>query len=486
VKGGSATGEAKRRVMPELAVRVPEDWGVRPVPQERRRLRPFDLAVLWGDLAVSLLVMVAGALLVPALGTRDALLAIVVGNILGAVLLALAGMVGSATGVPTMVALRPALGIRGSYLASGLNILQLIGWAGLEIIVMAQAARSLSDHYTGFSGYYFWLVFFAVVGTVMAVGGPIVVVRQWLQKFGVWVVVAASVWLTFHLFNAYDVSEIWRRSGEGGFPNFWQGVDLVIALPVSWLPLVCDYNRFARRPLTGGMGTYVGYIIANMWFFTLGMLYVQALATDPGGFVDALVTMLLPMAAGWLALIVLLVGETDEAFANIYSTAVSIQNLLPKMKLAVLAIAVGLVAILAAVSLDLMGYENFLLLIGGAFVPVFGIFLADYFLVRRRGYEIEELYRESGSYWYALGLNPLGLGVWLAGFLLYCFAAQPPWLVEHADFMTWAPSWVTHIGGTIPALLFSFAAYWAGAQVWLGVGRAQEAPTAASAGVEGS
>jgi putative hydroxymethylpyrimidine transporter CytX len=318
------------------------------------------------------------------------------------------------------------------------------------------------------------------------VGGPIVVVRQWLQKFGVWVVVAASVWLTFHLFDAYDVGEIWNRTGGGGYPNFWQGVDLVIALPVSWLPLVCDYNRFARRALTGGIGTYVGYVIANIWFFALGMLYVQALATDPGGFVDALVTMLLPLAAGWLALIVLLVGETDEAFANIYSTAVSIQNLLPKVKLAVLAAAVGLVAVLAAVSLDLMGYENFLLLIGGAFVPVFGIFLADYFLVRRRGYEIEELYRESGSYWYRLGLSPLALGVWLAGFLLYSFAAQPPWLVEHADFMTWAPSWVSHIGGTIPALLFSSAAYWAGARTWLGGGPAQPTSTAASAGAEGS
>src|SRR4030042_52894 len=335
-KGGSAIGEAKRRVRPELAVRVPEDWGIRPVPVEHRRLRLFDLAVLWGDLAVSLLVMVAGALLVPALGARDALLAIVVGNVLGALLLALAGIVGSSTGVPTMVALRPALGIRGSYLASGLNVPQRVGWAGLEIIVMAQAARSLSDHYTGFSGYYFWLVFFGVVGTVMAVGGRIVVVRQWLQKFGVWVGMAASVWLTFHLFDAYDVGEIWNRTGGGGYPNFWQGVDLVIALPVSWLPLVCDYNRFARRALTGGIGTYVGYVIAN-----------------------------------------------------IYSTAVSIQNLLPKVKHAVLAAAVGLVAVLAAVSLDLMGYENFLLLIGGAFVPVFGIFLADYFLVRRRGYEIE-------------------------------------------------------------------------------------------------
>ena len=85
-----------------LAVRTPEDWGIQPVPVERRRLRPFDLGVLWGDLAVSLLVMVAGALLVPGLGTKATLLAIFVGTLLGTVLLSLAGIVGSDTGMPTI------------------------------------------------------------------------------------------------------------------------------------------------------------------------------------------------------------------------------------------------------------------------------------------------------------------------------------------------------------------------------------------------
>ncbi len=241
-------------------------------PHDRRSLRPFDFAVLWGDLAVSLLVMVAGTLLVPGLGTQQALLAIVIGTALGTVLLALAGIVGTNTGVPTMVAFRAPLGIRGSYAASGLNILQLIGWAALEIIIMAQAARGPERRVPRLSGYYFWIVFFGAVGTLMAMGGPIIVVRQWLQKFGVWVVIAASAWLTWHLFDAYDFGEIWRRDGAGGFPNFFQGIDLVIALPVSWLPLVCDYNRFGRRAGSAAVGTYIGYAIANAWFFTLGML----------------------------------------------------------------------------------------------------------------------------------------------------------------------------------------------------------------------
>lgn len=443
----------------KLSVRAPEDWGVQPVPAERRDLRPFDFAVLWGDLAVSLLVMVAGTLLVPGLGTQQALLAIVIGTALGTVLLALAGVVGTRTGVPTMVALRAPLGVRGSYAASGLNILQLIGWAALEIIIMAQAASALSEEYLGFSGYYFWIVFFGTVGTLMAMGGPIVVVRQWLQKFGVWVVIAASVWLTWHLFDAYDIGEIWRHDGAGGFPNFFQGIDLVVALPVSWLPLVCDYSRFGRRAGSAAVGTYIGYAIANAWFFILGMLYVQALETDPGGFVDALVTMLLPMALGWLALIVLLVGETDEAFANIYSTAVSIQNLAFKLTHWMLALGVGIVATVAAANLDLIEYETFLFLIGGVFVPVFGILLADYFVLRRGEYVVDDLYRSSGAYWYLAGLNPVAIAVWIGGFFVYAFAGQPPWLLEHLDFVSWVPDWATHIGGTIPAFVFSFVAY---------------------------
>ncbi len=441
----------------KIAVRIPEDWGVEPVPQDKRTLRPFDFAVLWGDLAVSLLVMVAGSLLVPGLSTQQAVLAVVVGTLLGAALLSLVGIAGSRMGVPTMVALRAPFGIRGSYIASGLNILQLVGWAALEIIIMAQAAKALSDEYLGFSGYYFWLLFFGAVGTLMAMGGPIVVVRQFLQKFGVWIVIAASAWLTYHLFDAYDMGEIWRREGVGGFPNFFQGVDVVVALPISWIPLVCDYSRFAKRAGPAAIGTYIGYSIFNIWFFVLGVMYVQALQTTTPGFIDALVLMLLPLTLGWLALVVLLFGETDEAFANIYSTAVTVQNLVPRLGARALSLLVGIVAVIVAISIDLVQYESFLFLIGGVFVPVFGVFLADYFVLQRRA--VEELYETRGINWHNCGLGVLAIAVWVGGFFLYAFAAQPPWLLEHLDFVSWVPTWATHVGGTIPGLVFSFGAY---------------------------
>jgi putative hydroxymethylpyrimidine transporter CytX len=442
-----------------LEVRAPEDWGIQPVPPEKRSLRSFDFAVLWGDLAVSLLVMVAGTILVPGLSTKTALLVVVVGTLFGTVLLSLVGVAGSRLGVPTMVALRAPLGLRGSYVTTGFNIVQLIGWAALEIIIMAQAAKALSDEYLGFEGYYFWLVAFGVVATLMAMGGPIVVVRDYLQKFAVWIVLAATAWLTFHLFDAYDMSAIWNREGEGGFPNAWQGIDIVVALPVSWLPLVCDFSRFGRSAAPAAIGTYAGYALANAWFFALGVLYVQALETTTVGFIDALVLMLIPMALGWLALIVLLVGESDEAFANVYSTAVSLQNMLPWLKAPILALIVGIISIVVAINLDMLGYETFLFLIGGVFVPVFGVFLADYFVLRRGQCDIDDFYRTDGRFWYVGGFNLAAIAVWLGGFLVYAFAGQPPWLLEHADFISWVPTWWTHVGGTIPALAFSFFGY---------------------------
>lgn len=437
---------------------------IAPVPQAERRLSGFEIGVLWGDLGVGLLVLVAGSLLVPGLGLRTALIATVVGSVIGSALLAIAGRVGSDTGVPTMVALRPALGIRGSYVASVLNIGQLVGWAGLEIIIMSKASEAISDEYFGFGGYYVWLCAFAIIGTALAIGGPVIVVRRFLQRFGFWVVLIATAWLSYRLFNTYSVQDLLDDKGAGGFPNFWQGVDIAVSLPVSWLPLVADYSRYARRSTDAAVATFVSYTLGNTWFFALGAGYVLVLGSDPGNLITALVDSLLPLALGWLFLVVILVDETDNAFANIYSTAVSLQNLV-RVGHRTLALLVGAVALALAVSVDLLGYENFLLLIGGIFVSLFGVLLADYFVLRRQSYDIDALHTPGGPYWYAGGVNVAGLAAWAAGFVVYTAAAQPPALVDHASWIANVPGWMTDVGGTLPSFVISFALYLALATV---------------------
>lgn len=431
---------------------------IAPIPRSRRTLDAFGFAVLWSDLGVGLLVLVAGALLVPGLGLWAALAAMVIGSVLGSALLAITGRVGSDLGVPTMVALRPALGMRGSWLASLLNIAQLVGWAGLEIIIMAQAARAISDEFFGFRGYYLWLTVFAVIGTAFAIGGPHLVVRQFLQRFGFWIVLAATIWLTWRLFTTYDLHTYFNDDGAGGFPNFWQGVDIAVSLPVSWLPLVADYSRFARKSGSAAWATFASYAIANTWFFLLGAGYVLMLQANPGTVIGALVDTMLPLALGWIFLVVILVDETDNAFANIYSTAVSLQNLV-RVGHRTLAALVGVAALVLAISVDLLGYENFLLLIGGVFVSLFGVLVADYFIVHGRHYDTAALYERGGPYWYTGGVNIAGIAAWAAGFVVYTVCAQPPALVDHFPWIADVPSELTKIGGTVPSFVITFALY---------------------------
>ena len=110
------------------------DYGIRPVPPSDRLLGGFDFAVLWGDLGIGLLVLVTGAYLVPALGFYEALGAIAAGSFIGVALLALAGVAGADHGIPTMVLFRPMLGVRGSWVPSALNALQLVGWTAVELL----------------------------------------------------------------------------------------------------------------------------------------------------------------------------------------------------------------------------------------------------------------------------------------------------------------------------------------------------------------
>ena len=441
-------------------------WGIRPVPPEHRRLSGFDFGVLWGDLSVGLLVLLTGALLVPSLGFPEALLAIVAGSFIGCVPLALVGLAGAHEGVPGMVLFRPVLGLRGSYLPSVLNVVQLIGWTGFEFWAMSLVANEMSSRLFHFSNYWLWLSVVAVVCTALALGGPILVVRQWLEKFGAWVIAAVAAYITVKVLATTDLGAIWRKPGLGStsYPgHFWLAVDLVIAMPVSWLPLVADYNRFARKGVSSTAGTYFGYALGNIWFYALGALLVLGAglsSASPGGLGRAIEA----LAGGAIVLLALLVGETDEAFADIYSSAVSSQNVQPRIPqrgaiVAVAAAGAGLAAWLGTRPTVAVGnYESFLLLLGSVFVPLFGVFVADYFILRRRG----DVSVGSAS---PRGFNVRAIVAWVVGFLVFQWSvptALPHWTsAMQTLFQTWLhlpfPLWNSAAGASIPAFVVALA-----------------------------
>lgn len=409
------------------------DWAPRtiePVPPAARRLGFWDFAVLWGDLGVGLLVLLAGSLLVPGLGLPAALAAIVLGSLIGVTLLALAGVPSSLTGVPTMVALRGLLGLRGSYLPTAINVVQLLGWTIFELVIMGYAANAASRRLLGLDAYGLWLTVFTVIVVGLGLWGPAAVVRRFLARFAVWVMLATTSYLTWLLLARHDIAALWARPGQGGFPTFWAAVDLVIAMPVSWMPLVGDYSRLARRPAPAAWGTALGYLVANIWFYALGALVLLAanVAQEPKSFVEAIM-----LLAGPLALLVLLVDETDEAWADLYSCAVSVQNILPAASQQGLVVGLGALSFLVALALDVTRYESFLLLIGSVFVPLFGVLAADYYLLGRR-YDAAALWpsRPPGTTvrWPAIVAWVAGAIAyhWIAGSLAGLGLGGLPWL----------------------------------------------------------
>lgn len=444
-------------------------YGIEPIGPAHRTLGTWDTLVLWSDLGVSFLVMVVGMFLVPGLGLGQALLAIIAGALIGNGLLGLAALIGSDTRVPTMVLLRGPLGVRGSYGPTLLNIVQLFGWATLEVIVMAQAADLLATRFLGLpSLYHAWVFVFGVLTILLALSGPIVVVKQLLEKFVVWAVLLSTIWITVSLLTSYDVRALLATSGTGQL-SFWLAVDLVVALPISWFPLVADYSRFARSRRAAFWGTSAGYFIPQVWFYALGAMLVLAAGVvfDPSAPIAPLLAAIAGLTAGWAALLVLLVAETDEGFANLYSTAVSVQNLAPRASQRGLILGIGLAVLVAAWIVPLVQYESFLLLIGSAFVPLLGLLAADYFVLRGGRYAVDELFQTGGTYWYTAGVHWAAVATWAVGVATYLTIAGVP-----ALGITGLAPW---LGASLPSFVVAFVLHVAIGRV---VAR-QPVPTAA-------
>jgi nucleobase:cation symporter-1, NCS1 family len=425
-------------------------WGIEPLPDRLRVLGAFDGLLLWSNLSVSLLVIVAGAFLVLpadefglALSLPVALGAIVAAALVGNLLLGLGGLIGADARVPTMVLLRAPLGRRGSYLPTGLNVVQCLGWSVFELIIIATGASALSDQLFGLGGLVFWKILFGGVATALAFLGPVGFVRKVVRKFAVWVVIASLLYLCWWSLHGRHPVALWHRDGAHAF---WPGFDLVLASIISWTPLVADYTRFSRTRRAGFLSAGLGYLLPTIPLFALGAVIAMSRGiSDAPGLLTAVAA---GGAASLLALLALTVDESDEAFANVYSGAVSLQNLLPRVPQRLLVTGFAAAATIGALLIDLRNYQPFLYLLGSFFVPLFAVLLADWLLAGRH-YGRDQIFG-------APELRLEMIGAWLVGFCLYqwLYPQGPAWwtsLAAHAH-----PHALPWGGASVPSFAAAF------------------------------
>ncbi|HEV7908215.1 MAG TPA: cytosine permease [Pseudonocardiaceae bacterium] len=370
-----------------------------------------DQAAFWANLGVSLLGF-SGALTVlapagfPQLSILAAVAATVVGTVLGSVMVGLSAVPGARTGAPSMVLLRGLFGTRLSYVPTVLNVLQLVGWGTFELLVIAQGLEAI------FHGGPHWL-YVVLVGavTTLLTLRPLGMLRL-LRRYVTIAVAIAMVYLFVQVLR-HPLPDL----STGSWRGFWAGADAALAVAVSWIPVASDYSRHSRSTGAAFAAASVGYSVTQVLTYVLGLLALALVAGDPQRAFDPFLAV--PLGAVFFGVLVL--REVDQSFANVYSTAVSLQNVRPTADRRVLSIGVGLLVTVLASTLDIGQYAGFLTLIGSVFVPLFGVLAADYFL-RGRG-RSWDLSANAPSRWgmllaWATGLvtyqliNPGSVGWW--------------------------------------------------------------------------
>jgi nucleobase:cation symporter-1, NCS1 family len=385
-----------------------------PVPQSLGLLDQFGL---WGNLGVSLLgftgaifVLQPGGTGTPELSLAAALTAIVVGTLLGTLVLALAGIPGAQTGAPAMVLLRGLFGARVSYLPTALNILQLFGWSIFELVTIATAAQAVAPSVPKW-GYVLIAGALTALLTIRPLGA-IRVLRRYATGAVLIVMIYLFVQLLRHPLPAFT---------HGTWSGYWAATDTVVAVAISFAPLAADYTRHSRSPRAAFAGAFAGYSVTQVLCYVIGLL---ALVTVAHGSSKHIFAAFIALPVGSLGFAVLAARELDQSFADVYSTAVSMQNLRPLWDRRVLAGAITALTTAGALWLNIADYENFLTLLGSVFVPMSAVLIVDYFAPPRRRWDLSDSAR---SRW--VMLLP-----WAVGFVVYQ-------LINPGYVSWWASAW---------------------------------------------
>jgi putative hydroxymethylpyrimidine transporter CytX len=387
-----------------------------PVPQSLGLLDQFGL---WGNLGVSLLgftgaifVLQPGGTGTPELSLLAALTAIVVGTLLGATVLALSGIPGTQTGAPAMVLLRGLFGARVSYLPTALNILQLFGWSIFELVTIATAAHTVAPAVPRWG----YVVIAGVLTGLLTIRplGAIRVLRRYATAAVLVVMCYLFVQLLRHPLPALT---------SGTWSGYWAATDTVVAVAISFAPLAADYMRHSRSARSAFAGALAGYSVTQVLCYVIGLL---ALVTVAHGNSSDIFGAFIALPVGSLGFAILAARELDQSFADVYSTAISIQNLRPLWDRRVLAGVITALTTAGALWLNIADYENFLTLLGSVFVPMSAVLIVDYFADKARGRQWD-LSAAARSRWSML--LP-----WAAGFVIYQ-------LINPGYVSWWASAW---------------------------------------------
>ena len=327
----------------------------------------FSGGLLWFGAAISIAEISTGAVLAP-MGFRMGLTAILAGHVIGCFLLYFAGLIGAQSKMTAMETVRFSFGKQGSVFFSVLNILQLVGWTAVMIINGAQALEVATD---GLYGHWVWCVLIAALIALWIVAGIKNVGK--LNFFAVGSLFALTVVLGSVVFKNTGLSVLPKNEAM----TFGMALELSIAMPLSWLPLISDYTRNTDKPALFTFVSTLCYFIGSSFMYAIG-LGAAVFAGNPDT-----VKIMMTAGLGVSAILIVVLSTVTTTFLDVYSAGESMLNINPNLNRKLVSIIVCILGTFIAMFVSTDQYENFLYLISSVFVPMSTILITDYFITRK-------------------------------------------------------------------------------------------------------
>lgn len=357
---------------------------------EETKSTTFSLSLLWFGAGVSIAEILTGMLLAP-LGFTKGFFAILIGHIIGGIIMYGAGLIGAKQGASAMETVRISFGHCGGRLFSILNVIQLIGWTAVMIISAANAANIIQAWGT--------TVWSIIVGVLIVIW--ILLGVKKLDKVNV-VVMTLLFILTIVMSVVISKGTSYHLAGQ--MITFGAGVEMAVAMPLSWLPVIADYTRRADKPVAGTTASCIAYFIASMWMFLIGM----GVAIWTGE--SDIAAVMVKAGLGLCGILIVLLSTVTTTFLDAFSAGVSARSLCnaaPASSEKWMAIIATVIGVILAITVSTDTYQDFLYFIGSVFAPMTAILLADYYFLHH-DHRLETV-------------NWLNLIIWLIGFVIYRF-----------------------------------------------------------------
>ena len=353
---------------------------------EEKRTSVFENGLIWFGAAVSIAEILTGTYFAP-LGFTKGLLAILLGHIIGCTMLFFAGLIGGKVRKSAMETAKMSFGSKGALLFSVLNIIQLVGWTAIMIYDGALAVNGIFD-----IGNWIWCI---VIGALIILW--IMIGIKNLGKVNA-VAMAALFLLTIVLsFVIFGKGTMKNIGGEG--MTFGAAVELSVAMPLSWLPLISDYTREAEKPVKATAVSAITYGIVSLWMYVIGM--GAAIFTDESDIAQSMVK----AGLGIAGLLIIVFSTVTTTFLDAYSAGISSESLSSKIRGKWVAVAVTVIGAVGAIFLPLTDITDFLYFIGSVFAPMIAIQIADFFILKQN--------KETSAF------SIQNLIIWLIGFVIY-------------------------------------------------------------------